>query len=117
MTPELREWHIAFGRHSNIPECCVQFYVDWWWDARVAGSPLAQEYWDTMQAAKDGPKVGYVRCPVCLKDRRRVTLHICSPKKCGKFLRSIGMLDEDLEQEHVDGVPDALKMVWKKDAG
>ena len=66
---------IAYGLHSNIPMCCINFFV---------------EEWDYMQDTPHSraidmanPKWNYVPCPECLQTNNRVHLRMCEAE-CGK---------------------------------
>lgn len=63
-----KDYHIAFGRHSLIPECCIRFFVDIW-------DPYSLWRQDTplVQAVK-ASSARYVQCPTCLRDK-------CEPVK------------------------------------
>lgn len=70
-----RERDIAYGLHSNIPMCCILFFVDEWdytWPShhakKVAG---ARTPW------------GYVPCPACLTVDNRVHIKMCEAE-CGR---------------------------------
>lgn len=63
-----REYHIEFGRHSNIPDCCIEWFIGGWsriWDNRRASAPYRVD-------------VEYVPCPTCLKAQRFVKVHVCN---------------------------------------
>lgn len=70
-----RERDIAYGRHSNIPECCIMFFVDEWdFTKRTKHRKLLWE---------SSPRWNYVPCPKCLKENRRAHLRMCEAE-CGK---------------------------------
>lgn len=69
--------HIAFGLHSNIPRCCVKYFIGDW----------QTDFWKGNR--HDPRKVGYVRCPECEKRDYWQQIHRCTVK-CLPFLRSIG---------------------------
>lgn len=68
-----RKYHIAFGKHSNIPDCCINFFVDEW-DEKDLWKDITSPFVIATQASK----VQYVRCPECLGKGIVVTLHYCS---------------------------------------
>ncbi len=57
-----RQWHVEYGRHSGIPECCIEYYVD------REGAPS----WG------DDGDLHYQRCPRCRATDNRVELHYCN---------------------------------------
>jgi hypothetical protein len=66
----------AFGLHSNIPLCCVEFYVENWdmiWNCE--NNPYLR--------AVNAAQFGYVPCPECLGRNKRVKLKICLTE-CGR---------------------------------
>jgi hypothetical protein len=79
MTKE--EYHIAFGRHSLIPECCIRFFVEEW-DARELWRN--RSLWFVRMNRKDN--VQYVRCPDCLVNGRRAKIHFCDGECAKDFL-------------------------------
>lgn len=63
----LRDFDRAFGRHSGIPECCVNFFVS-------KNIPELMEW--NKKSKKDNAK--YVRCPQCIETNHVVKLLQCS---------------------------------------
>ncbi len=66
---------IAYGLHSNIPMCCIKFYVDQWdWrdDATHARAINASV-----------PAWQYVPCHECLRTNNHAHLRMCEAE-CGK---------------------------------
>lgn len=74
---DLQAYHFAFGRHSNIPECCIRFFVNVW-DAQALWRhddlPLVR--------AINSSDAGYVQCPACLASGRVVQIVDCAIE-CG----------------------------------
>jgi hypothetical protein len=67
---ENRDYTIAYGLHSNIPPCCIVFFLTEW------------EGWEDTNAAycravHASPEYNYVPCPECLAFRRLNRLRIC----------------------------------------
>ena len=73
--PTIAERDAAYGRHSNIPACCV--------NAFLKGERSTER------------GAGYVRCSDCIAKDARVTLHYCSPQ-CQEFLSRLGYSDSDI---------------------
>lgn len=68
-----KEYHIAFGRHSLIPECCIQFWVNVW-DPR-------SEYGELLRSKNHIDKAdryNYVPCPDCFAEGKRVVIRRCA---------------------------------------
>jgi hypothetical protein len=63
------EWHREFGRHSGIPECCVEAFLS-----------------DTQLFA--GPEIGYSPCNACVHQARFIVVLECG-RTCD-FLRDCG---------------------------
>lgn len=94
-----RQADIAFGLHSDIPWCCVRFYVDEW-------SP--REMWrnedDPYVSAVAASSFNYVPCPECFAKRRRVKIKMCS-LECDRdhLLRDFILQEaDDANRSHTD---------------
>jgi hypothetical protein len=70
------ERDIAFGFHSNIPKCCIDFFVEEWEYMYLHDS-------NPYVRAVDAAKWEYVPCPECLGMGRRAELRICA-LECGR---------------------------------
>lgn len=74
---EIKNYHIEYGRMSNIPDCCIDYFCEFW-------SP----YCDTEKINEEEFKkrydmdfidyilnrensAGYVRCPNCMKHNKK----------------------------------------------
>ncbi len=60
-----RQWHAALGRHSRIPECCIEYFL---------------ECWERKQRTRYDLGVYYVRCPRCVATDNLADLHHCTPE-------------------------------------
>ena len=73
-----REFHIAYGRHSGIPDCCIKFFVEEW---------NAKELWRDktlyIVRAINASPAHYVQCPECLGQSQIVGIRDCRIE-CGK---------------------------------
>jgi hypothetical protein len=72
-----RQRDIAYGLHSRIPQCCINFYVDIW---------APRELWreDRLLARRIlGDPVEYVRCPSCLRHNQQANVRWCEAE-CGR---------------------------------
>lgn len=70
-------YHMAYGRHSLIPECCIRFFIEEW-DARE------MRRWDTpFVCATHASPALYVQCPPCLHAGRIARIRICVVE-CGR---------------------------------
>ena len=77
MATDLDEYHRAFGRHSLIPECCIESFIY---------DPMAL----VRSPGRDpDKKVRYVRCLTCIHDGFVKNIHNCTIK-CIPFLKGIG---------------------------
>lgn len=68
------EYHRVYGAHSNIPPCCIEFFV--------AKFPH-----------NEGSGCGYVQCNNCVTRGRVSKIHACS-YDCYDTLRSFGLSNE-----------------------
>jgi len=77
-----RQQHIVYGLHSNIPWCCIEFFITDWPRLFTTTSAYSRDY-----------KASYIRCPDCLTNNRLQEIHFChlgcdefhSEHKLGKF--------------------------------
>jgi hypothetical protein len=69
MKPYSDEWHRAFGLHSNIPECCVDYFVGTW--RTRFDTERGRDYVKMTKSWK------YIPCPECLAAKRIERLHYC----------------------------------------
>ena len=85
---------IASGVHSKIPMCCIAFFVTEWVPWVIAyGRNLPHPHeadmlfrgLATLEHAKSGKPPQYVPCPDCLREKRFVETHECTPE-CGDVL-------------------------------
>lgn len=70
-------YHRAFGKHSNIPSCCVEFFI-FEWDRNEGWRNEGNWYHQAISAAS----WGYVPCPQCLGKGRKVKIKLCV-NECG----------------------------------
>lgn len=68
------EWEKYYGLHSNIPICCVIYYLTDWQMKSDKQKEIRNKKSDNCQ---------YVRCDFCLHKKKYNKLHICT-KKCFK---------------------------------
>lgn len=70
----LTQYHIKFGRHSRIPECCIYFFLTTWklWEIDTL---LDRDYRRAMRTL--GHNAGYVICPNCLLTNNIQPIHRC----------------------------------------
>lgn len=58
-----------FGYDSNFPECCIYFFI------RFYKFPGCRDYYDL--TINSIPAPGYVRCPSCILNDKRVKVNKC----------------------------------------
>ena len=71
-------YHVRYGRHSNIPDCCIRFYLTEW-----------QQHWfdETYRRRHLGRvSVGYVPCASCISNRTFIHVHTCD-RLCRSYYR------------------------------
>jgi hypothetical protein len=94
------EEHRAVGLHSNIPECCVEFFIreilpgvlrwnEWSIEDRVSGKmpEVLREYREKYVRTEGGPE--YWPCPECVltKDGNWNVVHECGDGCPGEILK------------------------------
>jgi hypothetical protein len=64
-----RERDIAYGRHSQIPECCIAYFIDQW----------QSELWkdSAYRNVVHESDYNYVPCPACFYAKRKVKIIDC----------------------------------------
>lgn len=82
-------WAIR-GAHSNIPECCILFFISTWVLSLRKGDER-NSYFKKIREVEEkcGIKAnGYIPCPSCLENETVVSIHICDPKDpvCQQYL-------------------------------
>lgn len=70
---------IGYGIHSNIPYCCVAWFVLVW--PTLFMTPLARPYWERVDRMRGGG-VDYIPCPLCLMLGRLVEIRDCEKSFC-----------------------------------
>lgn len=70
MTPEHKAYTIAYGLHSNIPPCCIVFFLTEWQGWENKDAPYCR-------AVHAAPEYEYVPCPECFAYRRVNRLRLC----------------------------------------
>jgi len=69
----MHDYHRKCGRHSGIPECCINWYINSW-STIVANVPvLWRAYWDY----NNTEDAGYIRCSACIENSIVVELKEC----------------------------------------
>lgn len=58
-------YHYRFGKQSNIPTCCINFFILYWVDTGVLNKYYVDKRWDN-----EPHNVWYVRCPQCRKQNK-----------------------------------------------
>jgi hypothetical protein len=65
--------HHECGRHSGIPECCIDWFIGPWSSISIPGKAWAL-YWKENDKARN---VEYIRCPTCIKKSIVVKIKGC----------------------------------------
>ena len=74
-------YDIQYGRHSNIPECCIRFFVEEWAPKQL----YLQTNLPVVKAVRKS-KARYVQCPECIAQKIVVRLRLCLTD-CGRDCR------------------------------
>jgi len=83
----------AFGLHSNIPRCCVEFYISAYLPVILEWQWLGNEYMPSPLKRAIFPKrrrkmaAQYIQCPVCALLGNIQKLHICNRNCPPEILR------------------------------
>lgn len=73
------------GRHSNIPECCIEFFC-YKWNIDGWSDDERDKRWN--EVYKVGP-YQYMPCDTCLKKGNIVEMHICKVE-CAEYTILLG---------------------------
>jgi len=65
--------HIECGKHSGIPECCIDWYIDVWSSVVVRVPVLWRAYWDYNETES----TNYIRCPECIENKSVINIREC----------------------------------------
>ena len=88
-------YNILFGQHSNIPECCIDFFIGKWLKLYSSGKNRieidAYHGWIKSTEKMIGKKFGYIPCPDCITNLKWVKVHTCTTK-CKSDLEIIDMM-------------------------
>jgi len=66
-------YHVECGRHSGIPECCINWFIGPWSAIRTFSWAWSL-YW---RENNKGVDVEYIRCLECIKDSVIVDIKEC----------------------------------------
>lgn len=81
-------YHWKFGRHSGIPDCCVEYWLTQWDNDRNTQSKHHEAViclgW------------GYVPCPACLSLKRKARVVQCDLECGGQHLKDFETLEETI---------------------
>jgi hypothetical protein len=73
--------HRRCGAHSNIPACCVEFYIHVWQLRKIPKSFIGSAYRFLIDSLyPKGKRPQYVPCPNCLITRHSQPLYECTWK-------------------------------------
>ena len=79
------DWHVQFGLHSNIPICCIKFWLDSYYvaDLYLTGYINKHSMWAD-HWREHNHKCGYIACPDCVHNNRINKLMRCNQnhKQC-----------------------------------
>ena len=67
-------YHRVCGRHSGIPECCIDFFIGQWSNVLHPQVKIRGQYLQMCNPAS------YIRCPMCILNGKIVKLKRCD---CG----------------------------------
>lgn len=85
-----RKWthlwdEVARGRHSNIPRCCIRFFIERWIRPESDFGMTTREQNNYSRRVMRRRFAGnYVPCPRCLVAGHSARIHRCG-KRCGNY--------------------------------
>lgn len=85
-----------FGEHSNIPQCCIDYFCGPWKD--IYATEEGQKY---INERPNG--VHYIPCPMCRKNDTYVETHHCDIN-CWDFMRQHGLSKEQTFEVIINNV-------------
>lgn len=80
-TPLLAQLDRECGRHSNIPECCIAFWVQTWWPLVLQSNAESAAFIRARTACikASGVQFRHVPCDACLAAGKVVRVARCPP--------------------------------------
>ena len=82
MIKDMDKYHRMYGRHSNIPDCCIEFFIRKWPNMNYAGEDHGYHKIRKIAEQKMGKWWGYIPCPDCLDNTRWHKIHHCRRGEC-----------------------------------
>src|ERR1039458_3891016 len=73
---ELIKWHTRFGKHSLIPDCCIEFWLGFYYKTPYQITKKYKEWRKQVGASH----WGYIPCPICVLQNHRIVIHKCGPE-------------------------------------
>lgn len=92
-SPVLVQHDRECGRHSNIPECCIEYFVAIWWPIVLLSNAESAAFIRARVARireterQLGVKFGHTPCEACLVTGRVVKVARCPPDCLRSILR------------------------------
>ena len=66
-----KQHHIKCGKHSGIPNCCIEWFISTWIPAIGVNRDFV-----AVHHLNNGD-VGYIRCPKCIENNSIVAIEKC----------------------------------------
>lgn len=85
-------YHRAYGKHSNIPDCCIEFWLTEW--LREFRDELGTGWSSPYARAINRAGWGYVPCPECFGGGFKIKVRDCA-KECKRDCRKDFEIDLD----------------------
>lgn len=86
------KYHYEFGIHSNIPACCVDYFIK---EFQHKGLDYRANYIKVVSLHR---KWHYIPCPECHTLNYKILIHECTTV-CIPFLRSIGVSEACIKEK------------------
>ena len=77
------EWHREYGKHSSIPDCCIDYWIEHF---SLYVNDLTSQHLEYLEKCNGW---NYVACPKCLSRQNKVPIHRCDYSRlgCKRFLQ------------------------------
>jgi len=82
---DMDNYHRIYGKHSNIPECCIEFFIKEWPNLVSTGERYQHDNLQDTVEGELGKTFGYIPCPKCLKEKHWQKIHLCKRGECNKI--------------------------------
>lgn len=86
---DLNKYHRLYGKHSNIPDCCIEFFIHKWPNMDYTRKEYGYRKIIEVAEQKLGKWWRYIPCPDCLDKKHWHKLHYCRRGKCDEVQKKL----------------------------